>query len=71
MRLLFPSIKTKPAFTLNFALAYIGVYVLEISIAGTELLKLYPESKTEVIEIRIIHGVFAFALIFTLSTNSI
>jgi two-component sensor histidine kinase len=64
MRLLFPSIKTKPAFTLNFALAYIGVYVLEISIAGTELLKLYPESKTEVIQIRVIHGIFALALIF-------
>jgi len=64
MRLLFPSIKTKPVFTLNFTLAYIGVLILEISIAGTELLKLYPESKTEVIEIRIIHGVFAFALIF-------
>ena len=64
MRLIFPSIKTKPAFTLNFALAYIGVYVLEISIAGTELLKLYPESKTEVIQIRVIHGIFALALIF-------
>ena len=64
MRLIFPSIKTKPAFTLNFALAYIGVYVLEISIAGTELLKLYPESKTEVIQIRVIHGVFVLALIF-------
>jgi two-component sensor histidine kinase len=64
MRLLFPSIKTKPVFTLNFTLAYIGVLILEISIAGTELLKLYPESKTEVIEIRIIHGVFAFVLIF-------
>jgi two-component sensor histidine kinase len=64
MRLIFPSIKTKPAFTLNFALAYIGVYVLEISIAGTELLKLYPESKTEVIQIRVIHSVFVLALIF-------
>lgn len=64
MRLIFPSIKTKPAFTLNFALAFIGVYVLEISIAGTELLKLYPESKTEVIQIRVIHGVFVLALIF-------
>jgi two-component sensor histidine kinase len=64
MREIFPSIKTKPTFTLNFALAYIGVIVLEISIAGTELLKLYPESKTEVIEVRVIHGIFAFALIF-------
>lgn len=64
MRLLFPSIKTKPTFTLNFALAYIGVIVLEISIAGTELLQLYPENKTEVIEIRVIHGIFAFVLIF-------
>jgi two-component sensor histidine kinase len=64
MRPLFPSIKTKPTFTLNFGLAYIGVVVLEISIAGTELLQLYPENKTEVIEIRVIHGVFAFALIF-------
>ena len=64
MRKIFPSIKTKPTFTLNFALAYIGVIVLEISVAGTELLKLYPESKTEVIEVRVIHGIFAFALIF-------
>ena len=64
MRLLFPSIKTKPVFTLNFTLAYIGVLILEISIAGTELLKLYPESKTEVIQIRVIHGVFVLALIF-------
>ena len=64
MRLIFPSIKNKPVFTLDFSIAYVGVLFLAFSIAGTELLQLYPENKTEIVEIRILHTCFILALIF-------
>ena len=64
MRLIFPSIKSKPVFTLDFSLAYVGVLFLAFSIAGTELLRLYPENKSEAIKIRILHTCFILALIF-------
>jgi two-component sensor histidine kinase len=64
MRLIFPPIKSKPLFNLDFSLAYIGILFLGFSIAGTELFKLYPESKMQVIQVRIIHTIFFFALVY-------
>jgi hypothetical protein len=64
MRTIFPPLKSKPLFTLDFSITYVGVLFLTFSIAGTELLKLYPENKSEIIKIRILHTCFILALIF-------
>jgi len=55
MRSIFTSIRSKPEFNLDFSLAYAGIIFLGFSIASTEMFQLYPESKTDVIEIRLIH----------------
>lgn len=64
MRSIFPSIKQKPVFVLDFSLAYIGVIFLGFSIAGTEIFQLYPENKSEVIQIRLIHTFYLLAIVF-------
>lgn len=64
MRSLFPSIKHKPVFYLDFSLAYIGIIFLGFSIAGTEIFQLYPENKSEVIQIRLIHTFYLLAIVF-------
>ena len=64
MRSIFPSIKHKPVFHLDFSLAYIGIIFLGFSIAGTEIFKLYPENKSEVIQIRLIHTFYLLATVF-------
>ena len=64
MRSLFPSIKHKPVFYLDFSLAYIGIVFLGFSIAGTEIFQLYPENKSEVIQIRLIHTFYLLAIVF-------
>ncbi len=64
MRSLFPSIKHKPDFYLDFSLAYIGIIFLGFSIAGTEIFQLYPENKSEVIQIRLIHTFYLLAIVF-------
>ena len=64
MRSIFPSIKSKPVFNLDFSLAYAGIIFLGFSIAGTELFQLYPENKTEVIEIRLIHTLYLLLIVF-------
>ena len=64
MRTIFPSIKSKPVFNLDFSLAYAGIIFLGFSIAGTELFQLYPENKTEVIEIRLIHTFYLLLIVF-------
>jgi len=64
MRSLFPSIKHKPVFHLDFSLAYIGTIFLGFSIAGTEIFQLYPENKSEVIQIRLIHTFYLLAIVF-------
>ena len=61
---LFPSIRLKPVFNLDFSLAYIGIIFLGFSIAGTELFQLYPENKSEVIQIRFIHTIYLIASVF-------
>ena len=61
---LFPSIRLKPVFNLDFSLAYIGIIFLGFSIAGTELFQLYPENKSEVIQIRFIHTTYLIASVF-------
>jgi signal transduction histidine kinase len=58
MRSIFPSIRSKPEFNLDFSLAYAGIIFLGFSIASTEMFQLYPESKTDVIEIRLIHTLY-------------
>lgn len=58
MRSIFPSIKSKPEFNLDFSLAYAGIIFLGFSIASTEMFQLYPESKTDVIKIRLIHTLY-------------
>ena len=64
MRTIFPPIKNKPVFNLDFSLAYAGIIFLGFSIAGTELFQLYPENKTEVIEIRLIHTLYLLLIVF-------
>lgn len=64
MRSLLPSIKHKPVFYLDFSLAYIGMIFLGFSIAGTEIFQLYPENKSEVIQIRLIHTFYLLAIVF-------
>ena len=64
MRSIFPSIKRKPVFYLDFSLAYIGIIFLGFSIAGTEIFQLYPENKSEVIQIRLIHTFYLLAIVF-------
>ena len=64
MRTIFPPIKSKPVFNLDFSLAYAGIIFLGFSIAGTELFQLYPENKTEVIEIRLIHTLYLLLIVF-------
>jgi signal transduction histidine kinase len=58
MRSIFPSIRSKPEFNLDFSLTYAGIIFLGFSIASTEMFQLYPESKTDVIEIRLIHTLY-------------
>ena len=64
MRTIFPSIKSKPVFKLDFSLAYAGIIFLGFSIAGTELFQLYPENKAEIIEIRLIHTFYLLIIVF-------
>jgi hypothetical protein len=64
MRTIFPSIRDKPVFALDFSITYVGIIFLGLSIAGTELFKLYPDNKLEILLIRIIHTFFMFALVF-------
>ena len=64
MRTIFPPLKTKPVFVLDFSLTYVGIIFLGLSIAGTELFKLYPENKLEIVMIRLIHTIFMFALVY-------
>jgi hypothetical protein len=64
MRTIFPSIRDKPVFALDFSITYVGIIFLGLSIAGTELFKLYPDNKLEILLIRIIHTIFMFALVF-------
>jgi two-component sensor histidine kinase len=64
MRTIFPPLKSKPIFVLDFSLTYVGVIFLSLSIAATEMFKIYPESKLEIIQIRVLHTIFIFALVF-------
>jgi signal transduction histidine kinase len=64
MRSVFPSLRSSPSFHLDFSIIYVGIIFLELSIAGTELFKLYPENKFEVVQIRLIHTIFLFTIVF-------
>ena len=64
MRTIFPPLKNKPVFVLDFSLTYVGIIFLGLSIAGTELFKIYPENKSEILLIRVIHTIFMYALVF-------
>ena len=64
MRTIFPSIRDKPVFALDFSITYVGIIFLGLSIAGTELFKLYPDNKLEILLIRVIHTIFMFALVY-------
>jgi hypothetical protein len=64
MHAIFPSIRDKPVFALNFSVTYVGIIFLGLSIAGTELFKIYPENKLEILLIRVIHTIFMFALVY-------
>jgi hypothetical protein len=64
MRTIFPPLKNKPVFVLDFSLTYVGIIFLGLSIAGTELFKLYPENKLEIVMIRFIHTIFMFTFVY-------
>ena len=63
MRTIFPPLKSKPVFNLDFSLVYVGIIFLELSISATELFKLYPENKVEVVLIRAIHTIFTIGFV--------
>ena len=63
MRTIFPPLKSKPVFNLDFSLVYVGIIFLELSISATELFKLYPENKVEVVLIRAIHTIFTIGFL--------
>ena len=64
MKQIFPSFKSRPHFVLDFSLAYVGIVFLGLSIAVTELLKVYPDNKFAVIQVRLIHTFFLFVFAF-------
>jgi len=64
MRQIFPPFKSRPHFVLDFSLAYVGIVLLGLSIAITELLKVYPDNKFAVIQVRLIHTFFLFIFAF-------
>jgi len=64
MRTIFPPVKSKPSFNLDFSIVYVGIIFLELSIAGTELFKLYPDKKFEVVMVRAIHTILLFAFVY-------
>ena len=64
MQTIFPPIKSKPKFELDFSLAYVGIIFLGFSIAGTELNKIYPDNKIEVVQMRLIHTIYLMASVF-------
>jgi len=64
MRSMFPPLKSRPTFDLDFSILYVGIMFLQLSIAGTELFKLYPGNKLEIVLIRVIHTIFMFALVY-------
>ena len=64
MRSMFPPLKSRPTFDLDFSILYVGIIFLQLSIAGTELFRLYPENKFEVVQIRLIHTIFLFTIVF-------
>ena len=64
MRSIFPPVKSKPSFNLDFSIVYVGIIFLELSIAGTELFKLYPDKKFEVVMVRAIHTILLFAFVY-------
>lgn len=64
MQTIFPPLKKKPVFALDFSLTYVGIIFLSISIASTELLKIYPNNKSEIIQVRVLHTFFIFAIVF-------
>lgn len=69
MRQIFPPFKSRPHFVLDFSLAYVGIVLLGLSIAITELLKVYPDNKFAVIQVRLIHTFFLF--VFTFLTHKV
>jgi hypothetical protein len=64
MKQIFPPFKTRPHFALDFSLAYVGIVILGLSIAVTELLKVYPDNKFAVVQVRLIHTFFLFIFAF-------
>ena len=64
MKQIFPPFKSRPHFVLDFSLAYVGIVFLGLSIAVTELLKVYPDNKFAVIQVRLIHTFFLFVFAF-------
>ena len=72
MRTIFPPLKSKPVFNLDFSLVYVGIIFLELSISATELFKLYPENKVEVVLVRAIHTIFTilFAVLTQLTLQA-
>jgi hypothetical protein len=69
MKQIFPPLKNKPLFALDFSLAYVGIVILGLSIATTELLKVYPDNKFEVLQVRLIHTFFL--VVFVLLTHKV
>ena len=64
MRSIFPPVKTKPRFALDFSLIPAGIVLLEISVTLTEILKIRSGTTFNLLLLRSIHTIALLALIW-------
>jgi len=63
MRSIFPPIKTKPTFKLDFSLIPAGIILLEVSVTLTEVLKIHSGTTFNLLLLRAIHTIALLLLI--------
>ena len=64
MRSIFPPIKSKPRFALDFSLIPAGIVLLEVSVTLTEVLKIHSGTTFNLLLLRAIHTIALLALIW-------
>ena len=64
MRSIFPPIKSKPRFALDFSLIPAGIVLLEVSVTLTEVLKIHSGTTFSLLLLRAIHTIALLALIW-------
>ena len=64
MRSIFPPVKSKPKFALDFSLIPAGIVLLEVSVTLTEALKIHPGTLFNLLLLRAIHTIALISLAF-------